>query len=70
MNICSIAYDVAMVAMLSTTCKSLGGPGVPAIKADATATGAAAGSANGAMPTAMAKRGLGVVAAVAFGAML
>jgi len=65
-----------MVAMVSSTCKSLGGPGIPATKAGATATntGAAAtkagsGSANGAMPTAMAK-GLGVAAAVAFGAML
>jgi hypothetical protein len=59
-----------MVAMVSSTCKSLGGPGIPATKAGATATATGAGgSANGAMPTAMAK-GLGVAAAVAFGAML
>jgi hypothetical protein len=60
--------------MVSGTCKSLGGPGIPATQNGATATGtgstkAGAGSANGAMPTAMAK-GLGVAAAVAFGALL
>jgi hypothetical protein len=71
---CSLSIDQALIASVSTTCKSLVGIGVPTTgAAGATKTGAAAGasvSGSGARPTGLVDGVAALAVAGVIGALL